>query len=70
MQNPELRNLQRKIEKLISVHETLREQNQAMRAAEAEWQAERGKLMQQNEIARRKVNEMITRLQTLERNSG
>jgi len=70
MQNPELQNLQRKIEKLLSVHETLREQNRAMRAAEAEWQAERAKLMQQNEIARRKVNEMITRLQTLERNSG
>lgn len=70
MQNPDLQNLQRKIEKLLSVHETLREQNRAMRAAEAEWQAERAKLMQQNEIARRKVNEMITRLQTLERNSG
>jgi len=70
MQNPELQNLQRKIEKLLSVHETLREQNRAMRAAEADWQAERAKLMQQNEIARRKVNEMITRLQTLERNSG
>jgi len=26
--------------------------------------------VQQNEMARRKVNEMITRLQTLERNSG
>ncbi|WP_430460604.1 TIGR02449 family protein [Thalassolituus sp. LLYu03] len=70
MQNPELQNLQRKIEKLLSVHATLREQNRQMRAAEAEWQAERAKLMQQNEIARRKVNEMITRLQTLERNSG
>jgi len=70
MQNPELQNLQRKIEKLLSVHEALREQNQAMRAAEAEWQAERARLLQQNEIARRKVNEMITRLQTLERNSG
>lgn len=70
MQNPEIQNLQRKIEKLLSVHETLREQNRQMRAAEAEWQSERAKLMQQNEIARRKVNEMITRLQTLERNSG
>ena len=41
-----------------------------MRNAEAAWQAERAKLIQQNEIARRKVSEMITRLQTLERNSG
>ncbi|MDK2776602.1 MAG: TIGR02449 family protein [Pseudomonadota bacterium] len=70
MQKSEIQNLQLKIEKLLRVHESLREQNQAMRAAEAEWQSERAKLMQQNEIARRKVNEMITRLQTLERNSG
>jgi cell division protein ZapB len=66
----QLQYLQQKIEKLLVVHEELRAQNQAMRAAEADWQAERAKLMQQNEIARRKVNEMINRLQTLERNSG
>lgn len=70
MQDLQLQNLQQKIDKLLSVHEELREQNRAMRSAEADWQAERAKLMQQNEIARRKVNEMINRLQTLERNSG
>ena len=42
----------------------------AMKVSEARWQAERGKLMQQNDIARRKVNEMIERLQLLERNRG
>ena len=70
MPNNDLQALQRKIEKLLLVHNELRQQNQAMRAAEAEWQAERAKLIQQNEIARRKVNDMIVRLQTLERNSG
>ncbi|MEK9711976.1 MAG: TIGR02449 family protein [Thalassolituus sp.] len=70
MQEAEIQSLLLKIEKLLDVHENLREQNKAMRNAEAEWQAERAKLIQQNEIARRKVAEMITRLQTLERNSG
>lgn len=70
MQNHDFQALQRKIEKLLSVHAELRQQNQTMRAAEAQWQAERAKLIQQNEMARRKVNEMIVRLQTLERNSG
>ncbi|TNC91659.1 TIGR02449 family protein [Thalassolituus sp.] len=70
MHEAELQTLMRKIEKLLDIHEDLREQNKTMRAAEASWQAERAKLIQQNEIARRKVNEMITRLQTLERNSG
>ena len=70
MPNNDLQALQRKIEKLLLVHNELRQQNQAMRAAEAEWQAERAKLIQQNEMACRKVNDMIVRLQTLERNSG
>ncbi|GAA6144986.1 TIGR02449 family protein [Thalassolituus maritimus] len=70
MQEAEIQALLEKVEKLLDVHEDLREQNKAMRNAEAAWQAERGKLIQQNEIARRKVAEMITRLQTLERNSG
>lgn len=70
MHTKQLRDLQRKIDKLLSIHEELREQNRTMRMAEADWQTERAKLIQQNEMARRKVNEMIQRLQTLERNSG
>lgn len=70
MQTNDLQALQRKIEKLLDIHTGLRKQNQALRQAEAQWQAERARLIQQNEIARRKINDMITRLQTLERNSG
>ena len=70
MQEADIQSLLLKIDKLLDVHDDLREQNKAMRSAEASWQAERAKLIQQNEFARRKVNEMIPRLQTLERNSG
>lgn len=70
MQEADIQSLLRKIDKLLDIHDDLREQNKAMRSAEASWQAERAKLIQQNEFARHKVNEMITRLQTLERNSG
>ena len=70
MPDNEMAMLLEKVEKLLSVHEELKAQNQKMRAAEASWQAEKARLVQQNEIARRRVNEMITRLQTLERNSG
>ncbi|ASP37762.1 TIGR02449 family protein [Bacterioplanes sanyensis] len=66
----QLQYLQRKVAKLLAAHEQLREQNKAMRLSEAQWQAERAKLLQQNEMARQKVNDMIQRLQTLERNSG
>lgn len=70
MANYDLTTLEQKLEKLLAIHNDLREQNKAMRTNEAQWQAERAKLIQQNELAKRKLNDMITRLQTLERNSG
>lgn len=70
MDSSDLHALKLKIDKLLVIHDQLREQNKEMRAAEAAWQSERAALVQQNEIARRKVNEMIERLQLLERNSG
>lgn len=70
MKELDLTSLQRKIDKLISANAEMHQQMMAMKVSEARWQAERGKLMHQNDIARRKVNEMIERLQLLERNSG
>ncbi len=70
MKELDLTSLQRKIDKLISANAEIRQEMASMKASEARWQAERGTLMQQNDIARRKVNEMIERLQLLERNSG
>lgn len=70
MKEFDLTSLQRKIDKLISANAEMQQQMMTMKVSEARWQAERGKLMQQNDIARRKVNEMIERLQLLERNSG
>ena len=70
MHDPDLSLLVQKLDKLLVVNEALRAQNQAMRESEAHWQAERARLIQQNELARRKVDEMISRLQILERNSG
>lgn len=70
MKELDLTSLQRNIDKLISANTEMQQRMSEMKVSEARWQAERGKLMQQNDIARRKVNEMIERLQLLERNSG
>jgi cell division protein ZapB len=70
MPGNDLIGLQKRVIKLLAVHDELLKQNQEMRAAEAEWQAERAQLIQRYETVRRKVNEMVIKLQTLERNSG
>ncbi|MDO6680793.1 MULTISPECIES: DUF904 domain-containing protein [unclassified Oceanobacter] len=66
----DLHSLQQRILKLLDIHQELYEENQRMRAEEANWQSERTRLVQQNEAARRKVHEMIQKLQVLERNCG
>lgn len=70
MPGNDLIGLQKRVIKLLAVHDELLKQNQEMRTAEAEWQAERAQLIQRYETVRRKVNEMVIKLQTLERNSG
>ena len=66
----ELLTLQKRILKLLEVQQELKEENQRMRAEEAQWHTERAMLVRQNELAKRKVHEMIQKLQVLERNCG
>lgn len=70
MPSNDLIGLQQRVIKLLTLHDELMKQNQEMREAEAEWQAERAQLVQRYETVRKKVNEMVVKLQTLERNSG
>lgn len=70
MQDNEIRSLQDKLSQLLAIHHELLDEHESIKAARAEWHAERARLIQQNEAARRRVNEMIKKLQILERNSG
>jgi cell division protein ZapB len=65
-----LTHLKENIERVIILNRKLHDANELLRINEAQWKTERSQLIQQGDIARRKVNEMIERLQTLERNSG
>ena len=58
MKELDLTSLQRKIDKLISANVDLRQEMTAMKVSEARWQAERGKLMQQNDQKIRKHKEI------------
>ncbi|MEM7220777.1 MAG: TIGR02449 family protein [Pseudomonadota bacterium] len=58
--------LERKIEELIDLCDTLGRENKALRAQQRSWSTERAKLIEKNELAKSRVESMIMRLKSLE----
>ena len=58
--------LERKIEELIDLCDTLGRENKALRAQQRTWSTERAKLIEKNELAKSRVESMIMRLKSLE----
>ena len=69
MQDADLRALTTKLELLIQRTEQLKAQNRQLLASANAWREERVQLIEKNELARSKVESMITRLKDLEQNS-
>jgi cell division protein ZapB len=69
MEDAELQALSRKLELLIQRVEQLKSQNRALLAGEKAWREERAHLIEKNEMARLKVEAMISRLKALEQDS-
>jgi len=68
MNQNQLKALEGKIEELIALCTDLNRENHALKSDNTTWQQERQSLVDVNELARRKVEAMINRLQTLEQN--
>ena len=66
MADNQLKDLEDKIDELISLCRELNRENQALKADNAGWRDERQDLIDQNELARSKVEAMIDRLRTME----
>ena len=58
-------NLEQKLDNLIELCQQLKRENTALRERESTLAGERGKLMEQNEMARQKIETMINRLKNL-----
>ncbi|WJN59309.1 hypothetical protein OH686_11215 [Pseudomonas sp. SO81] len=69
MEDAELQALTRKLELLIQRVEQLKTQNRSLLASEKAWREERAHLIEKNEMARQKVEAMISRLKALEQDS-
>ena len=58
--------LEQKVDELIDLCNTLGRENKALRAQQQTWTTERAKLIEKNELAKSRVESMITRLKSLE----
>lgn len=69
MEDADLHALTAKLELLIQRVEQLKAHNRLLLANELTWREERAHLIEKNELARHKVESMISRLKALEQDS-
>ncbi len=58
--------LETKLDQLVQLCERQQKENQQLREKETDWLRERARLIEKNELARTRVEAMITRLKSLE----
>ncbi|WP_062064737.1 TIGR02449 family protein [Cellvibrio sp. OA-2007] len=58
--------LETKLDKLILLCNRLQQENAELKTRESEWQRERVRLIEKNEVARSRVEAMITHLRNLD----
>jgi len=66
MDQSQLQQLSEKLDQLITRSRKLEAENEHLRQVQEDWQQERIQLMQKNDLARNKVEAMISRLRALE----
>jgi cell division protein ZapB len=66
MAGDDWKTLEAKIDELIDLCAVLTRENRALRAQQQNWTTERAKLIEKNELAKSRVESMITRLKALE----
>jgi len=66
MTGDDWKTLETKIDELVELCNVLSRENRALRAQQQNWTTERAKLIEKNELAKSRVESMITRLKALE----
>ena len=69
MPDPQLKALEQKIDDLINLCTDLNSENVALKADANSWLEERQQLMDKNELAKTKVEAIISRLKAMEQDS-
>ncbi|MDA1073229.1 MAG: TIGR02449 family protein [Proteobacteria bacterium] len=58
--------LETKVDRLLQLTNTLGKENRALKTQQQNWTTERAKLIEKNELAKSRVEAMISRLKSLE----
>ena len=66
MEASQLKTFSSKVEDLLAYCQKLEADNQALKSQHDEWQSERTRLLQKNDLAKNKIESMIGRLKALE----
>ncbi|MCR9278011.1 MAG: TIGR02449 family protein [Pseudomonadaceae bacterium] len=66
MSSSDLNTLSQRVDELIELCAVLSRENKALRVQQRNWSTERAKLIEKNELAKSRVESMITRLKALE----
>jgi len=66
MEELDIKRLEERVDDLIQAVERLRSENKSLREAQSSLMAERGQLIEKSELARTRVEAMISRLKALE----
>jgi cell division protein ZapB len=69
MDNQLLEKLETKIDALVALCDELHQENAQLKSSQSKWQQERVTLREKNELARSRVDNMISRLKSLEQES-
>jgi len=63
----QLNKLEQHVDELLVLTQVLGKENRALRTQQKNWTTERAKLIEKNELAKNRVESMITRLKALEK---
>ena len=69
MESHNLKDINKKLDELITAFQRIKLENRTLKSESDSWLHERQRLLQQNELARNKIAEMIARLRDLEHES-
>ncbi len=66
-ESDQLAQLEQQVDELLVLTQVLGKENRALRAQQKNWSTERAKLIEKNELAKSRVESMISRLKALEK---